>query len=74
MASVTTNAVVDIFKKVYGKANDLRPKGDIIDEIFPFEEGKLVGDKYVEDFVLGDSVGITWAGTSQDALDRKSVV
>lgn len=68
MASVTTGAVVDIFKKVYGKANDLRPKGDIIDEVFPFEEGKLVGDKYIEDFVLGDSVGITWAGTSQDAF------
>jgi hypothetical protein len=68
MASVTTNQVVDIFKKVYGKANDLRPKGDIIDDLFPFEEGKLVGDKYVEDFVLGDSVGITWAGTSQDAF------
>lgn len=68
MASVTTNAVVDIFKKVYGKANDLRPKGDIIDELFSFEEGKLVGDKYVEDFVLGDSVGITWAGSSQDAF------
>jgi hypothetical protein len=68
MASVTTNQVVDLFKKVYGKANDLRPKGDIIDDLFPFEEGKLVGDKYVEDFVLGDSVGITWAGTSQDAF------
>jgi hypothetical protein len=68
MASISTNAVIDIFKKVYGKANDLRPKGDIIDELFPFEEGKLVGDKYVEDFVLGDSVGITWAGSSQDAF------
>jgi hypothetical protein len=33
MASVTTNQVVDIFKKVYGKANDLRPKGDIIDDL-----------------------------------------
>lgn len=74
MASVSTNAVIDIFKKVYGKANDLRPKGDIIDEVFPFEEGKLVGDKYVEDFVLGDSVGITWAGTSQDAFSIEPAV
>jgi len=74
MGSVTTGAVVDIFKKVYGKANDLRPKGDIIDEVFPFEEGKLVGDKYVEDFVLGDSVGITWAGTSQDAFQIEPAI
>lgn len=66
--SVTTAQVVDIFKKVYGKANDLRPKNDIIDEIFPFEESKLVGDEYIEDFVLGDSVGITWAGDSDDAF------
>ena len=48
MASVSTNQVIDIFKKVYGKANDLRPKGDIIDELFPFEEGKLVGDEYIK--------------------------
>lgn len=68
MASVSNNQVIDIFKKVYGKANDLRPKGDIVDELFPFEEGKLVGDEYIEDFVLGDSVGITWAGESQDAF------
>lgn len=74
MPSVSTNQVIDIFKKVYGKANDLRPKGDIIDELFPFEEGKLVGDEYIEDFVLGDSVGITWAGDSQDAFSIKPAV
>jgi len=74
MASVSTNQVIDIFKKVYGKANDLRPKGDIIDELFPFEEGKLVGDEYIEDFVLGDSVGITWAGDSQDAFAIKPAI
>lgn len=74
MASVSTNQVIDIFKKVYGKANDLRPKGDIIDELFPFEEGKLVGDEYIEDFVLGDSVGITWAGDSQDAFSIKPAI
>jgi hypothetical protein len=74
MGQVSQQAVIDIFKKVYGKANDLRPKGDIVDELFPFEEGKLVGDEYVEDFVLGDSVGITWAGDTQDAFTIKPAV
>lgn len=68
MATVNTDSVVAIFKKVYGKANDLRPKGDITDELLAFENSKMVGDEYIEDFILGDSVGITWAGTSQDAF------
>lgn len=68
MSSVSNNTVISHFKNVYGKANDLRPKGDIVDELFAFEEGKLVGDKYIECFVLGDSVGVTWAGSAQDAF------
>lgn len=66
--SVSKDSIVDIFKKVYGKANDLRPGPDIVDDLMPFEEGQLVGDQYVEDFILGDEVGITWAGTAQDAF------
>jgi hypothetical protein len=56
---VSKDSVVEIFKKVYGKANDLRPGPDIVDELMPFEEGKLVGDAYIEDFITGDEVGIT---------------
>jgi hypothetical protein len=68
MSQVSKDSVVEIFKKVYGKANDLRPGPDIVDELMPFEEGKLVGDAYIEDFITGDEVGITWAGTAQEAF------
>lgn len=66
--SVSKDGVVDIFKIVYGKANDLRPGKDIIDDLFPFEATQKVGQAYVEDMILGDEVGITFAGTAQDAF------
>lgn len=66
--SVSKDGIVDIFKVVYGKANDLRPDKDIVDDLFPFEATQKVGQSYVEDMILGDEVGVTFAGTTQDAF------
>ena len=68
MAQVSNQTVIDLFKKVYGGLNDLRPDTDKIDKLIPFETSQRIGDSYVEAFVLGDSVGITFAGTGQDAF------
>jgi hypothetical protein len=68
MSSVSSQSVIDLFKRVYGQLNDLRPETDILDKLIPFENSQRIGDSYVEDFILGDSVGITFAGTAQDAF------
>jgi hypothetical protein len=68
MSTVSSQSVIDLFKKVYGQLNDLRPDTDILDKLMPFENSQRIGDAYIEDFILGDSVGITFAGTAQDAF------
>jgi hypothetical protein len=65
----STQSVVDIFKKVYGDINNLVPDTNYIASKLPFSEGMKVGDRYVEAFVLTNEVGITLAGTGQDAFD-----
>ena len=37
MAQVSNQTVIDLFKKVYGGLNDLRPDTDKIDKLIPFE-------------------------------------
>jgi hypothetical protein len=65
----STQSVVDIFKKVYGDLNNLVPDTNYLAQNIPFAEGMKVGDRYVEAFVLTNEVGITLAGTGQDAFD-----
>jgi hypothetical protein len=75
MASqVSKDGIIDIFKLVYGKANDLRPLDDIVDKLLTYSASTKVGSYYVEDFVLGDSVGITFAGSAQDAFAIKPAI
>lgn len=71
MSSTVTNTVVNIFKKVYGQAHDLVPKSDVVDDLLPFKAGAASGEEFVEDFILGDEVGATWAGQAQRAFDIK---
>jgi hypothetical protein len=68
MAQVSNQQVMDLFKKVYGGLNDLRPETDKIDKLIPFENSQKIGDSYIEAFILGDSTGITFAGQGQDAF------
>jgi len=68
MSSVTKDTVVDIFKRVYGGANDLRPKTGVMDDLFPFSPTQKVGDSYIEGLSLNDETGYTLAGSAQDAF------
>jgi hypothetical protein len=68
MSSVTKDTIVDIFKQVYGGANDLRPKTSVLDDLFPFSPTQRVGDSYLEGLSLNDEVGYTLAGSAQDAF------
>ncbi|MCW9097603.1 MAG: hypothetical protein OQJ93_09445, partial [Ignavibacteriaceae bacterium] len=67
-SSVTKDNVVEIFKKVYGGANDLRPKTGVMDDLFPFSPTQKVGDAYIEGLSLNDETGYTLAGSAQDAF------
>jgi len=66
--SVTKDTVVEIFKKVYGGANDLRPRTSVLDDLFPFSPTQRVGDSYIEGLNLNDECGYTLAGSAQDAF------
>lgn len=68
MSSVTKDTVVEIFKKVYGGANDLRPQTSVLDKLFPFTPTQRVGDAYIEGLSLNDECGYTLAGSAQDAF------
>lgn len=74
MAQVSSQASMDFFKKVYGNINDLRPELDKLDKLIPFENSKKIGDSYIEAFITGDSVGITFAGSSQDAFEIRPAI
>lgn len=74
MAQVSTQQSMDFFKKVWGNLNDLRPELDKLDKLVPFENSKKIGDSYVEAFITGDSVGITFAGSSQDAFEIRPAI
>jgi hypothetical protein len=74
MASVSTQSVINLFKTVYGGLNDLRSEKDKLDKLIPFENNNKIGDAYVESFILGDSVGITFAGSGQDAFGIRPAI
>lgn len=57
MSQVSTNAVVDAFKKVYGEVRDLQPEDQMLAKMIPFEAKAKVGDSYVEAMILSGEVG-----------------
>jgi len=67
-STVTKDTIVEIFKRVYGGANDLRPQTSVLDKLFPFSTTQRVGDVYIEGLSLNDEVGYTLAGSAQDAF------
>lgn len=72
--SVTNDQVVNLFKRVYGGAHDLRPKTSVLDDIFSFSPRERTGDFYIEGLSLNDEVGYTLAGTAQDAFSINPAV
>ena len=64
----STNAVVEIFKKVYGNLNDLISKNYMFEKLVQFNQSAMIGLSYIESFILTFEVGITWAGNDQSAF------
>lgn len=52
-----------LFKKVYGKFNNLRVPGNKILDFIPFEGAAGTGQSYVEGMALTDESGHTWTGS-----------
>lgn len=74
MSQVSTNAVVDAFKKVYGEVRDLQPEDQMLAKMIPFESKAKVGDSYVEAMILSGEVGFTLGGAGFDAFDINPAV
>lgn len=74
MSAEVKPPVVDIFKKVYGKASDLLPEDYHLAKDIPFSEKQKVGEKYIESCVLTNEVGITLAGNGYDAFEINSAI
>lgn len=75
MAQAVNNAdVKKIFKTVYGGQHDLTPMADVVDEMLPYSASEATGKEFVEDFIMGDEVGATWAGQDIRAFKIKEAI
>jgi hypothetical protein len=74
MTAISGDPTVQLFKNVYGEMHDLVPDDQQLSKDIPWEEGSKVGSKFVEDVVLGCEVGITLAGSGQEATEIKPAV
>lgn len=74
MSSVSNNAVVELFKNVYGEMHDLVPDDQLLSKEIPWQDGDKVGTKFVEDVILGAEVGITFGGSSQEAFEIEPAI
>lgn len=74
MASISTNEVVNLFKKVYGDLTDLLPEDYLLAKDIPFSAKQKVGEKYVEAVVLTNETGWTMGGSGYDAFELNPAV
>lgn len=74
MAQISSNDVVQLFKKVYGNINDLQPEDYILGKKITFQQKMKVGDSYVEAMVLSAETGWTLGGSGFDAFDLNAAV
>ncbi len=74
MSSQSNNAALDQFKEVYGQMHDIVPDDQILGKMIPWSSDKKVGEKFVEDVVLGAEVGISLGGSGQDAFEISSAI
>lgn len=73
-SAVSGDPTVQLFKKVYGSMHDLVPDDQLIGRDIPWQEGIQVGDEFIEDVVLGNEVGITLAGNSQEVIEINAAI
>jgi hypothetical protein len=74
MTAVNNDSVKKIFKTVYGGQHDLTLPSDAVDDLLPFEASEATGKEFVEDFIMGDEVGATWAGSAIRAFKIKEAI
>lgn len=74
MTAVNNGDVKKIFKTVYGGQHNLVPAADVVDELLSYESSNSPGKEFVEDFIMGDEVGATWAGTAIRAFKIKEAI
>ncbi len=74
MASISTNDVVNLFKKVYGNLRDLQPEDYMLQKDMPFSQKEKVGESYVEAMVLSSEMGFTLGGSGMEAFDLNPAV
>lgn len=74
MSQISTNDVVQLFKKVYGNINDLQPEDYILGKRIPFSQKQKVGDAYIEAMILSAESGWTLGGSGMDAFDINPAV
>jgi len=74
MAQENTPDIKKIFKTVYGEQHNLTLNNDVVDELLPYESSMQTGKEFVEDFIMGDEVGATWAGTAARAFKIKEAI
>lgn len=72
--SQTSPEVVQLFKKVYGKTNDLLPNDQIISKLIAWNDSQKVGEKFIETCVLGHEVGISLLGSGSDPLEINQAI
>lgn len=69
MGQVSNDQVIEIFKKVYGKATDLLPEDYMMAKDIPFTDKQKVGEEYIEAVTLTNETGWTLGGSAQDAFE-----
>lgn len=57
MSSISNNSAIDLFKEVYGQMHDIVPDDQLLGNDIKWSDDKKVGEKFVEDVVLGAEVG-----------------
>lgn len=65
MTSPNTNYTTNLFKKRYGKLNELIPEGYWLIDNLSFQQGLKVGESFAEAFTLTNETGITLIGQDQ---------
>lgn len=74
MAQVSSNDVVNLFKKVYGDLRDLQPTDYILQRDIPFSQKMKVGESYSEAMILTSETGWTLGGSSAEAFDLNPAI
>lgn len=74
MSAQTAPTAVQLFKNVYGDHTDLLPNDQQLSKDIPWENGKKVGEKFVEAVTLGYETGITLGGSGTDAFEIDAAI